>query len=587
MSRAFPWLFALFGLGCKEPPPIPDIADYEEPGAHRFTLHPPVLGQGTQVKLELESRRSALEFDATTLELLSDGLVLTDFAVLDGFTAIAELAIADDAPLGPVDARLTSGSLEWELPEALLVVSERFTISPDNAKMGEVIDVTLLGHDTDWEPEITWASFGRDVDTVSVEVISPTEIHARVAIHSDAEPGARDITVEQGSGVLTLYDGFTVDRAVITATFDPPVVSQGDTVDFVIEGVNTRFAEGFLQEQLQFWNRNTVTGDFLVESFERAGPTELRGTMRVSNAAVPGFRDVFLCSTCGAAPEDVGDLEDLLIADAVEILPIPPDPLDVAVGLTFNVTRELNPVTGQANDTVRAFVYFVIPLNFGCGPPFQPAPGPIPFDVNGVFPVPPPQPSIDCPEPITLSAGEQVFFESEENVVTLHKEVIASTGQIVYRGRDLTLADYHFGLDYDLRAPGDPDGVPAFVVEDAQPTVPRNYEFTSPTFANLTVSRFDDFAFDWTPAGVYPTGLFTVSLDGTLESDGSAAYVGVIPFDDGHHTFGPNALSQLQAGPASFTAISAVEGRVWTLPFNGRQHQSDSRLVTNAFLELE
>ncbi|MCB9677269.1 MAG: hypothetical protein H6737_19275 [Alphaproteobacteria bacterium] len=563
--------------GCTpDPAPIPDIEDYEDPGAHRFTLHPPVVGQGTHVKLELESRRSALEFDETTLELFSEGLVLTDFAVLDGFTAIAELTIADDAPLGPVDARLTAANLEWELPEALLVIEESFGIEPGNAKMGEVIDVVLLGHETAWEPEITWASFGRDVDTIAVEVVSPTELHARVAVHSDAQPGFRDITVEQGAGVLTLYDGFTVDRAVITATFDPPVVSQGDEVAFVIQGVNTRFAEGFLQEQMQFWNRNTVTGDFRVETFERTSPTELRGTMRVSNAAVPGFRDVFL-----------DDEEDLLIADAVQILPVEPDPLDVAVGLAFDVRRGLDASTGVEHDTVNAFVYFVIPLNFGCGPAGLPSSGPVPFDINGVFEVPPPQPSIDCPEPLTVSAGDFVFFESEENVVTLHKEVIASTGQIIYRGRDLTLDDYHFGLDYDLRAPGDPDGVPAFVVEDAQPTVPENYHITAPTFAGLTVSRFEDFAFDWTSAGVYPQGLFTVSLNGTLESTGEGGYVGVIPFDDGHHVFGPGSLSQLQAGPATFVAVSGVEGRVWTLPFNGRQHQSDSTLVTTGFLELE
>ena len=175
MSRALPW-FALIWVGCSAPPtPIPDLEDFEDPGAHRFTLHPPVVGQGTSVKLELTSRRSALEFEATELELLSDGLVLADFAVLDGFYAIAELSVEEDAPLGAVDGWLKAGPLEWDLEEALLVIEEHFTIEPGDAKMGEVIDVVLHGHETHWTAGDTWASFGRDVDTISVDVVGETD----------------------------------------------------------------------------------------------------------------------------------------------------------------------------------------------------------------------------------------------------------------------------------------------------------------------------------------------------------------------------------------------------------------------------
>lgn len=570
------WLAVVVWAGCQAPPPPPVLEDFEDPGGPRFRLHPPVVGQGTAVHVELESRRSDLAFDQTTLELGGDGLTLTDFAVLDGFTAIGELAIADDAPLGERDAVLTVSGIVYDLEAVLQVVAEHFTIEPGDARMGEVIDVTLLGHETAWVPEITWASFGTDVQTLSVDVISPTEIHARIAIDSDASPGFRDITVEQGSGVLTLYDGFTVDRAVLTASFDPPVVSQGDTVQFVVEGVNTRFGDDFAQEQLQFWNRGTQVGDFLIESFERVGPAELRGVMRVSNAAAPGFRDVF-----------IDDDEDLLIGDAVQILEVPPDPIDAVMGLGFDVQRVHDPITGLPRDSVSAFAYFVIPMNFACGPAFPPASGPIPFDIDGVFPTPDPPPSIDCPEPLTVSAGDFMWFESDENTVVLHKDVSGATGQIIYRGRDLTLADYHFGQTYDVRTQGDPDGIPAFVIEDAQPTVPANYQITAPLFAELEHSRFEDFPFDWTPAGVYPTGLFSVAITGTLLSTGQGGFVGVIPFDDGHHVFHPQQLTQLQDGPVVFRAVSAVEGRVFELPFNGRLHQSDSTLVTTAQLTLE
>lgn len=576
MSR-LPWPLWILAVGCQPERPPPVLDEHVDPGGPRFELHPPVVGQGTSVRFELSSRRSDLDFEQTRIELEGDGLSLTDFAVLDGFTAIGELAIADDATLGPRDALLSIRQLEFPLDDALLVIAERFTIEPDNAKMGEVIDVVLRGHRTSWQPDGTWASFGTDVRTLSVDVVSPTEIHARVAIRADAAPGYRDITVERGSDVLRLYDGFVVDRAVLTASFDPPVVSQGETVSFVVEGVNTRFGDDFQPEQLQFWRRGARVGDFLIESFERVGPAELRGTMRVSNAARPGFRDVF-----------IDDVEDLFIGDAVEVLEVPPNPIDAVMGLGLDLRRRINPSTGNASNEVTAFAYFVVPMNFGCGTPTPPAAGPVPFDINGVFPVPPPTPQpIDCPDPLTIDAGDFIWFESDENTITLHKDVSGATGQIIYRGRDLTLADYRFGQTYDIRVQGAAGGIPAFVVPDAQPTVPLDYVITSPSFANLSHSRFVDFPFTWTPAGVYPTGLFTISLQGSLLATGEGGYVGVIPFDDGAHSFGPNALTQLNAGPVSFTAISAVEGRVWELPFNGRLHQSDSTHITSAQLVLE
>jgi hypothetical protein len=570
------WMMVAGVVGCTPPPPVPVLDDFEDPGGPRFELDPPVVGQGTSVSVELVSRRSDLAFEGTELTLEGDGLSLTDFAVLDGFTAIAELTVSDDAPLGERDGLLRVGNLEYPLDGVLEVIAEHFTITPDNAKMGEVIDVVLLGHETAWVPEVTWASFGTDVQTLSVDVLSPTELHARIAIRADAAPGFRDITVEQGADVLTLYGGLTVDRAVLTASFDPPVVSQGDTVDFVVQGVNTRFGEDFLQEQLQFWNRGTQVGDFLIESFQRTGPAELRGVMRVSNAANPGFRDVF-----------IDDDEDLLIGDAIQILAVAPDPIDAVMGLGFDVRRTIDPVTGIAADEVSAFAYFVIPMNFSCGPPFPPASGPVPFDINGVFPVPPPPDSVDCPEPLTVSAGDFMWFESDENTVVLHKDVSGATGQIIYRGRDLTLDDYRFGQVYDVRTQGDPEGIPAFVIDDAQPTVPRDYRFTAPVFANLVHDRFTDLQLGWTPAGVYPVGLFSISVSGSLLSSGEPGFVGVLPFDDGQHVFGPGVLTQLDAGPVSFGAISAVEGRVFELPINGRLHQSDSSLVTSASLTLE
>lgn len=569
----------MLGLGAcaADLPTPPPLVELELPGGNRFELDPPVVAQGQTLSVRLRSRRSALDFESTQLELHSLGLELREFAVLDGFTAFAELDVADDAPLGPVDATLSIAPLEFELPEFLTIVSETFTLEPSNAKMGEVITVQLTGRDTDWEPGLTWASFGRDVQTVGVEVHSPTELSARIAIASDAQPGYRDITVEQGPDVVTLYDGFTVDRAVITASWDPQVVAQGAEVAFRIEGVNTRFGEDLTQDRVQFWKNTSPIADLTFLTFERESPSVITGVAKVSNAAQPGPRDVY-----------IDDDEDLLIARALEITEVPVNPLDARLSINFDVSRTISRSTGLPSESVRATATFFIPLDPPCAVGFNPAQGPVPFDINGVFRVPPPFPDpVDCPEVRTVDAGDFVWFEGPDNIVTMHKDQNPSTGVIFYQGRDLTLADYHFGDTYDFRVQGADGGIPPFTIEDAQPTVPLDYRFTFPNFQGLVIDRFEDFDFDWSRAGVYPTGQFAISLAGSLASTGEGAYVGVLPFDDGHHRFGPNQLSQLNDGDAVFSAFSRVEGRVWQLPYNGRAGQADSFLNTSAQVVLE
>ncbi|MCA9566831.1 MAG: hypothetical protein KC656_03275, partial [Myxococcales bacterium] len=406
----------ILGLSaCAPEPPPPVLADLELPGGERFTLHPPVVGQGTDVRLTLDSLRSSLSFESTTLDLANDGLELASFAVLDGFTATAELSVAPDAPTGPLDATLVVDGSTWVLEDALTVIEEHLEVDPGQARMGEVASVRITGVGTDWEPGTTWARFGQDVQTVSVEVESPTSLVARIAVAGNALPGDRDVVVESGGTPLVLYGGFTVDRVVLTASFDPPVVSQGEEVDVVIEAVNTHFDPGFAPEQVQFWRQTSPIADFTWLAFEAVSDTRIEGRMKVSNAASAGFRDVFLD---GAA-------EDLLVQDAFEVLPVAPDPLNAFFARGFDVRRTLH-ADGSTTDDVVAFATFIVPLDPPCGPPFSPPSGPVPFDIEGIFVAPTPPDAIDCPEPLTIDAGEHVFFESPTNVVTLHRDVSGS-----------------------------------------------------------------------------------------------------------------------------------------------------------------
>jgi len=451
MSRAVLaalWLLTSCG------PAVPKAAKIAA-GVDRFTIVPPVVGQGTEVAVVMQASRSRFQFEGTALDL-GEGLTVDTVTVRDGFEALFEVTVADDAPLGPRSPVLDVDGRQWTLDAALTVVPESLEVTPDNAKLGEMVEVQVSGRATAFEDGFTWASFGDGVDILGVQVLSETSAVVQLSIHPDALPGARDVAMENGPEVVTHYGGFTVDRVAMTAVFDPPIAYQNTIVRFVIDGRDTSFLQGELlmgdtgqpffegQSIVQFWDGGGPNADITIRELAVLDADSISGVMQVSNAAALGQRALFVSGT-----------EDILVPDAVEILPTAPDIGNVAVGLGFDIEREIDNATGVVDEDVSAYAYFVIPLNPPCYQPSNPGAGPDPYDTNGVFAIPEPLPSNDCPNPLTVSAGDVVWLESDQNVVTLHKQLIEATGQIIYTGQGLTLDDYHFDTWYDLHAPGD------------------------------------------------------------------------------------------------------------------------------------
>jgi hypothetical protein len=541
-----------------------------------FEVSPSVGGRGTSLTVQLTAvDRAAFKFGETSFDL-GEGITVVSVTVQDGYNAVADIVIDPDAELGARDATLTVGEDVKTNPGAFAVIGESFKIDPDNAKMGETVDVAIVGQGTEWEVGYTWPGFGDDVDILDFQILSPTLASARVAVHPDARPGKRDVNMEQGPHVVTLYDGFLVDRAVITGIFDPKEAYQGDTVEFTIDGLNTAFIDS---TRLEFWDDSGKNADVEVAQLTVLDATHMYGRMRLSNAARLGMRDV-LVSYGGEA---------VLLPDAFEVKDAPPDLSNVYVGTGFDVSRQIDNADGTIFEQVSAIAYFLIPLDPPCGSPPPPASGPMPYDMNGVFPSPPEAEPEDCPNPETVSAGDFVWFEGPENVVPLAKNIISSTGQIIYLGENLVLDDYHFDTLYALHTQGDPDGIPEVTVPDVQPTVPADYYLLTPNFwGDLTVKRSETFDYTWTPAQTYPDAVFSTSISGTITAIAKPGFAGSIPWDDGVHAYSAAELSQLDSGPVSFSASSYIKGPYFGLPFSTIQScQSDSTLGTGAQMILE
>ncbi len=569
--------FATALMGCK-----PDTVDTDtgvvDTGAEvQFNLGmaPQEAGKGAALEVLLTANRSTFRFGETTLAL-GEGVSVESVTVLDVFEAVAQVRVDPDAALGDRDVVITVGPNEYVLEGAFRVIDESFALDPADGKMGEMLYVSLIGTQTAWEAGYSFASFGPGIDVLEFNVLSPGLADARIAIRPDAPPGPRDVAVTDGPKVVTNYGGFTVDRAVITAFWDPPEVYQGTTVGFTLTGLDTEWTAGTV---IEFWDDGGRNNDITIQSATVAGPERITGTVAISNAARLDYRDVVVIS---------GE-ESILIPDALEVLDSAPNLFDVVPQLAFDVFRSIDNATGLISETVQAYAIFFIPLNPPCSGAGASGDGPMPYDNNGVFPIPPPPEPVDCPNPETVSAGDFVWFEGPENVVTLHKDVIQSTGQIMYWGQDLTLEDYRFDTVYDLHTQGDPLGIPEVLVEEVQPTVPADYYFLTPNFwGDLTVSRDADFTYTWTPAQTYPDAIFGTQISGTLAVDGEPGFAGSLPWDDGDHTYRPAELAQLMPGPVSFSAYSYIQGRYFGLPFSRYQTaRSDSVLSTDAFLILQ
>ena len=580
------------GGACTESDGAPD--DTEEEARSGLAFWPPEAGRGVTVDARLSAGASIFTFGSTTLDL-GDGVTVNSVTVLDGWSATANVTVAPNAGLGARIARIGTGAGDYTIGDALTVVDDSFVITPNRARIGESIEVEIVGQNTEWAGGSTWASFGGAIEVTAVDVLSESFAIASVTVGRDAVPGLRDVAMEIGPDLTTLYNGFQVDRVALSAVFDPTEAAQGEQVEFTVDAAGTHFSA---DSEITFWKSGAENGDVVIDSVTIVDAEHLWGRMTVSNAAEIGFRDVLVTT----------DAEGVIMEDAFEVTDGDIGLDDVGISLSFNVVRGIDNTTGAITEYVNGSAIFYIPLDPSC--PNSPeayacsdtedndddgfidcydsdcasdpscASGPQPYDSNGVFPTYTTGGSSDCPSPITLGAGDYVWFESDCNVVQLEKNVDGASGMIYYSG-DLTLDDYCFDQMYDLHTQGEDGGIGEYVLEEVQPTVPADFTLLNPEWwGNFTHSRAEDLTYTWTPAQTYPDAYFITQISGMLEETGGPGFAGSIPWDDGSHTYTADELSQLQAGSSTFVAESLIpEGPEFGFPFSSIQNNKSSTYV--------
>lgn len=542
-----------------------------------YGLWPDQGGQGTTLTLDLEATVASFAAGATALDL-GEGITVEGVEVDDGWRARATVRIAEDARLGARDATLAVDGAAVVLPAAFQVRADSFTLSPDQAWLGETVAVQFQGKATSWTAGRTWPSFGDGVEVVEFTVLDEETATGRVTVDPGATPGWRDVELQEGAeGRLVLPDGFLVDRAAVLGALSPSSAEQGQTLSFSVEGWQTAFDSG--QTTVSFHDAWGPANDVLVDSVTVVDSNSLVGQLTVSSGAVVGSRDLQIQT----------GTEGLVLPDAFTVLAAPFALEDVAVDLRFSVDRDVDNATGAVEETVTASCMFYTPLQPAC--PLPELSGgelgsPQRYDLPESFGIDASTAATqDCPTPRTWGAGEVVWLEADDQLLTLERVEDDSSGLVYYRAQGLALADYVLGTDYDLRTQGEEGQVGAVLVEGVQPTVPADWSLLSPTlWGNHSHDRARDFCFQWTPAQTYPDAVFISTIwsrsePGPLVEEGWVGYVGAVPWDDGDFCFEAAQLSVLAPGTVPLSFYAFQEGPAFGLPGSSYQDNQASTWI--------
>ena len=130
---------------------------------------------------------STFDFNATSVDF-GEGIVVNSVTVDDGWNARASISIESSASLGLRDVQISTGSASYSLPQSFEVIAESFIIDPNVGKMGEVLEVGVLGANTVWESGRTWPNFGDGIEVLDFTVLTETLAQASISVSNEASP---------------------------------------------------------------------------------------------------------------------------------------------------------------------------------------------------------------------------------------------------------------------------------------------------------------------------------------------------------------------------------------------------------------
>lgn len=583
----------LFGAACQDvgvggtPEPV-------TPGevAPLLALSPRTAALGEQLTATVSGVSTRFEPGVTVS--LGQGVVVGTVEVVSAGELRLPLSVAAEALPGYRTLTVTRPDGSLALEEALLLQSGRFSVDPVRADRGQSLVVRFDVVGVPMTAGYTWADFGAGISTDTFTVLDDGSGLATVSIASDAAPGPRDVSLQNGPSRVLLRDGFTVDRGLVSIRFEPGRVSQGqERVDYTITGVGTHFEAG----------RTTVVFDtgLLLDPEDASAmvvmsPTLITGHLNVCRGAEAGRHEVKV-TTLSAD----GWLETVTAEEGLQVDGVAPS-VEEGYG-SFSLALSRSVERGELIEGVSAFASFQIatgacgtPNGTGCPseaappnmPSFYPPPGCVPTNNTVLFPPPP-----------SLDAGPSVWFEGPGGVpsIRLDREIDSDGTWYYTPSEEIPLEAFVPNTRYDVRVPGasGEGGLPAFTLEGVIVTPPALFSMVSPDLAwGPTLNPFDSVLVEWmddageATAHTYPLATLSFRMSTTSVADGTSTRLDVrqiIP-DDGELLIPADAVSFLAPGVGRMTLSASRIGDVYQLPGSRYASYAASSVIWGGVFEL-
>lgn len=560
-----------------------------------FALTPTVAGVGQSLAVELHALGAT--FPETPTVSLGDGISVSNVVRISPDVLSFQMQVATDTLPGyrtlSVSAVDEVGATGQRLQSnALLVQPGSLQISPASGIPGQWLDVNVLIDGYQGEDGYTWVDFGEGITTDTFSLSSDGHYGtARIHIDSDAPIGTRDVALQDGPTRIQLPGGFLVDRGLIAIKFDPPLVKQGETVNFTITGYNTHFDP---LNTIVDLGLGVVLPSDDPEAFVVQSPTLITGKMLACEAAVVGNHDVtVLTQAPSGPPEQLTAVEGF----TVEAVPFGVERARMSVSMSVAYTMR----DGVTTPSISASATFFASTG-ACGsytggtscpyttpqpdvPQFNPPLGCTPVPVNAQYP----------PTP-TYNAGDAVFLETDGVSIRLDKSQ-DDDGTISYSSRTtIPLESYKFGAAYSIRTTGGSgdQSIPAFSVKDVLYTLNSSFELLSPDLQDTpTLDRYDSMVVEWEdeqgqpgaqtfPVASMSSTVRTVDADTLLSRSIDLS----IMTDDGYAVFPGDMIAELPVGPGYFQLRAIRPGIAFTIP--GSQYTSNpgSAVYYTGYFEL-
>jgi hypothetical protein len=243
-----------------------------------------ILGQSLAVTLQGTGFASS----SPTVSF-GDGITVVSVSASDDQTLIAQISIAAGAIPGTRNVTVTNpapggGTATLNAGFTIYPQTGLTAVSPGVGARGQVLTVVLTG--SNFVARVTSVSFGNDVTVDSIDVLSSTQLQARVSIATSAATGPRDVSVTNagsGGGTATLTGGFTVTNPLAgIAGVTPSAGGRGISTSVTITG------SGFVQGVTSL---NFGAG-ISVSSIVVSSATRMTASVFVARDATLGSRDI-------------------------------------------------------------------------------------------------------------------------------------------------------------------------------------------------------------------------------------------------------------------------------------------------------